>query len=319
MARYILRRILISIPILLGITFITYVIINAAPGDPVMMMIDLSQEYTEYDLELMRASLGLDKPLGVRYVLWLKELMRGNLGYSIVTSEPVLDRIKDRMPASLELIGAGFILSLCIGIPLGVLSAVKQYSWIDYVATSLTFAALCIPTFFLGLGAIYVFSLKLDLTPTAGMYTLGVPFSLGDHLRHLISPALVLAAGYSATILRYTRSSMLETLGQDYVRTARAKGLKERRVIYGHALVNGLIPVITIVGMTIARGLVAGAMITETIFQWPGMGMLGINAIPQRDYPVLMGVNLVIAIVVLAGNLITDIAYAVVDPRIRYD
>ena len=210
------------------------------------------------------------------------------------------------------------MMSFVLGIPMGVVSAVRQYSWLDYATAVTAFSFVSVPSFFIGLGMISLFSLKLNLLPTAGMETLGASFSLTDRLRHLVMPGVVLGLGFTADIMRYTRASMLEVLGQDYVRTARAKGLGEGRVVFQHALPNGLIPVVTVIGLNVSSRLLAGAVITEAIFQWPGMGLLSIEAIHQRDYPVLMGINLTAAVIVLFGNLCTDVAYAVIDPRIRY-
>ena len=320
MLRYVIRCLLLSVPILLGITALTYVIINAAPGDPVSMMMDPSVEValSDADVAEIKKSLGLDKPLPVRYVLWLKELGEGNLGYSVRTGEPVLNRIQRRLGPTLQLMGAALMMSFVLGIPMGVVSAVRQYSWLDYATAVTAFSFVSVPSFFMGLGMISLFSLKLNLLPTAGMETLGASFSLTDRLRHLVMPGVVLGLGFTADIMRYTRASMLEVLGQDYVRTARAKGLGEAHVVFQHALPNGLIPVVTVIGLNVSSRLLAGAVITEAIFQWPGMGLLSIEAIHQRDYPVLMGINLTAAVIVLLGNLCTDVAYAVIDPRIRY-
>lgn len=315
MAQYILRRLLISVPILLGITMITYVIINAAPGDPVTIFIEpgASAEAAYY----RKIALGLDKPVPVRYALWLKQVLHGDLGYSILTGRPVTERVGQRLGASLQLMIASLVISLVIAIPLGILSAVKQYSLLDYLATAFAFGAVSSPGFFLGLGMIFVFSLKLRWLPTSGMFTIGAPFSVADRLRHILMPAFVLGLANTAALTRYTRSSMLEVIHQEYITTARAKGLSERLILYRHALRNALIPVITVIGLSLPS-LLGGSVIIENIFQWPGMGMLSIEAIWQRDYPVLMGINLVAAISVLLANLITDVIYGFIDPRIKY-
>jgi len=317
MHRYILRRLLTAVPIVLGITLMTFLIINAAPGDPVDLMVDPMSGATRESIQGRREALGLNKPLLVRYVLWLKEAGQGNLGYSLVNQQPVLSRIAHRLLPTIQLTGSALMLGILVGIPLGVMSAVRQHSLLDHLATLLAFLGVSSPTFFLGMGAIYLFSLRLDLFPTAGMQSLGSTFSLSDRLHHLVLPALVLSLNTAASLMRHTRSCMLDVIRQDYVRAARAKGLTERRVLLKHALQNALLPVITILGLNVPR-LFAGAVITEQIFQWPGIGMLTIQAVASRDYPVLMGVNFFTAILVFVGSLLADICYSFADPRIVY-
>ena len=229
----------------------------------------------------------------------------------------MLERVGERLIGTLQLMLVALTISVLVGIPLGVVAAVRRGSWLDWSSATGSFLAASVPTFFVGLGLIYVLSLKVDIFPTGGMDTIGRPFSIADRLWHVALPAFVLSLAHIGELLRYTRGSLLEVLGQDYVRTARAKGLSSVRVVGGHALSNALLPVITIVGLTIPQ-LLGGTLITETIFQWPGLGSLSIEAIRQRDYPVLMGVTIVSAVAVLVVNLVTDIAYAAVDPRIRY-
>jgi peptide/nickel transport system permease protein len=319
MMRYVARRILLMVPLLLGVTVLSYALITLAPGDPVSMLVNpevggVSQE----DLLARKRELGLDDPVPVRYLRWLGEAARGNLGYSIANRKPVLERVGERLGGTLQLMFAALALSTVVGVPLGVLTAVRRASWLDHLSSAGAFLAAAVPTFFIGLGLIYLLSLKLDVFPTGGMDTVGRPFSLVDRLWHLALPALVLSLVHIAELLRYTRGSMLEVLDQDYVRTATAKGLARTHVLYGHALRNALLPVITVIGLTIPQ-LLGGTLITETVFQWPGMGSLSIEAIRQRDYPVLMGVMLVSSVAVLIVNLVTDVVYAVVDPRIRYE
>jgi peptide/nickel transport system permease protein len=317
MHRYIIQRLLTSIPIVLGITFVTFLIINAAPGDPVDLMVNPMAGVSPEAVEARREALGLNQPLLVRYVLWLKEVARGNLGYSLVNREPVLDRIARRLWPTIQLMGTALLLGVIIGVPLGVLSAIRRYSFLDHFATVMAFLGVSSPSFFLGLGAIYLLSLKLDLLPTAGMQTLGADYDLLDRLHHLILPALVLSVGTTASLMRYTRSSMLEVIAQDYITTARGKGLRERTIVVRHALRNALLPVITILGLSLAT-IFGGAVITEQIFQWPGIGMLTIQSVTARDYPVLMGLTFFTAILVFVGNLLADIAYSFADPRIAY-
>jgi len=291
---------------------------NLMPGDPITAYISpevLAQAGPEY-IEIRREQLGLNKPVIVRYFIWLNELVHGNMGYSVQNGEPVLSRIKERIGATFELTGTALLLAILIGIPIGIISAVKQYSIFDSLVTLFSFTAVSIPVFFLGLGLIYVFALQLNLLPTGGLATIGSS-SLLDKLSHLIMPAFVLATFNIAQFTRYTRSSILDELRQDYVRTARAKGVKEFRVLFYHVLRNGMIPLITVVALQIPL-LFGGAVITEQVFSWPGMGRLALEAIMQRDYPLLMGITTVIAILVLIANLLADILYAIVDPRIRY-
>jgi len=316
MHRYLLRRILISLPILLGITVLCYFILSLTPGDAVSMLI--SPSLTTADIEIKRRALGLDQPAYVRYLRWLNELAHGNLGYSFSSGAPVTKRIGERILPTLTLTVSALLVSYVIAVPIGMLAAARRYTWIDYVSTFLAFLGISLPTFFLGLAGIYIFALRLRWLPVGGTMTLGGTGGLIDSLHHLILPALVLAGAGGGALTRYVRSSMLEVLGQDYVRTARSKGLAERIVLRRHALRNALIPVVTLAGLQIPA-LLAGAVITEQIFEWPGMGRLTIEAINQRDYPVLMGITLIAAVLVAAGNLLADIAYSVIDPRIRYE
>lgn len=315
MHRYLARRLLIMVPILLGITVVSYLIMALTPGDPVQMMI--SPSMSREDMEIRRRALGLDQPVHVRYLKWLGEVARGNLGYSFSSGAPVTRRVGERLVPTLKLAGTALLLSYLIGIPVGVIAATRRYSTADYLATVLTFLGISLPTFFLGLAGIYVFSLRLRWLPVGGTMTLGGEGGFLDGLLHLILPASVLAVAGAGAVTRYVRSSMLEVLGQDFVRTARAKGLAEALVLRRHALRNALIPVITIAGLQVPA-LLAGAVITEQVFEWPGMGRLTIEAINQRDYPVMMAITLITALLVAAGNLLADVAYAVADPRIHY-
>ncbi|MDR7542868.1 MAG: ABC transporter permease [Armatimonadota bacterium] len=316
MQRYLVRRLLITIPILLGITVMSYFIMTLTPGDPVRMLVDPSM--SEADVEIRRRALGLDQPVYIRYVKWLNELAHGNLGYSFTTGAPVAARVGERIMPTLKLTVTALALSYLIAVPVGVLVAYRRYTWIDYVATFLAFLGISLPTFFLGLAGIYVFALRVRWLPVGGTMTLGGDGGFLDAVHHLILPASVLAVAGAGALTRYVRSSMLEVLGQDYVRTARAKGLVEAVVLRKHALRNALIPVITLAGLQLPA-LLAGAVITEQVFEWPGMGRLTIEAINQRDYPVLMGITLITALLVLAGNLLADLTYSLVDPRIRYE
>ena len=319
MSKYILRRLGISIFVLFGITMLVFTFINVAPGDPVSSMIDPTLgDFSAERMAQERAKMGLDQPLPIRYVLWLKEILHGNLGYSMITKKPVAGLVVHRLWATLRLTFTALIVSVVVGISIGILSAIKQYSWMDYLATFLSFAAVSIPGFFLSLGLIYVLALKLKWLPTSGMFTLGQPSSLWDYIRHMLMPVTVLGVGSAAPLVRYARSSMLETMRQEYVNTARAKGQRERWVILKHAFPNALIPLITVIGLRLP-GLFGGSVIVEQIFHWQGMGTLAIWAVTNRDYTLLMGLNLISGILVLSANLLADISYAVVDPRVRYD
>jgi peptide/nickel transport system permease protein len=309
-----LRRAAITIPVLLGVTLITYALINAAPGNAVTMLADPLA--TEENRRAMEHALGLDAPIWVRYVLWLGQILTGNFGYSYVSNQPVLPLMLSHLPATLELMAAALLIAYVVGIPLGVFVAVRQYSWYDYVTTFFAFVGISTPSFFLGLVLIYVFALQLNWLPPSGQYTLGGSRSLGDLLTHLVMPAAILALNYLAITVRYVRGSVLEVLGQDYVRTARSKGLRERLVLYRHALRNALLPIITLAGLQVPS-LFAGAVITEQVFAWPGMGQFAIQAIGARDYPVLMSVTFVSATLVVVGNLVADLLYGVADPRVR--
>jgi peptide/nickel transport system permease protein len=313
---YIIRRLLITIPIIFGVTIINFLIINMAPGNPVEMMIDpnLSQE----DIEARKDALGLNAPLYVQYFSWLMNLLKGDLGFSMSTFEPVTQIISERLGPTILLMGTALFIGLLIAIPLGIISATKQYSKLDYFVTGGAFMGISIPNFFLGLGLIYIVSLQLNLLPTGGMVTLGGDNGLADRILHLILPSVVLGIGIAGKKIRYVRSSVLETLGQDYLRTARAKGLREFIVINKHGLRNALIPIITVIGLEIPL-LLGGAVIIEQIFQWPGIGQLTISSIMSRDYPTLMGLNLLAAVIVVSANLLTDIVYSLVDPRIKYE
>ncbi len=313
---YLLRRLLITLPILLGITVLSYLILSLTPGDAVQMLINPSMSAA--DVEIKRHALGLDQPAYIRYMKWLNELAHGNLGYSFSSGAPVARRIGERIIPTLTLTVTALVVSYLIAIPIGMMAATRRYSWVDYLATFFAFLGISLPTFFLGLAGIYIFALRVRWLPVGGTMTLGGEGGLLDGLHHLILPATVLAVAGAGALTRYVRSSMLEVLGQEYVRTARAKGLAEIIVLRRHALRNALIPVVTLAGLQIPA-LLAGAVITEQVFEWPGMGRLTIEAINQRDYPVLMGITLIAAVLVAAGNLLADIAYSVIDPRIRYE
>lgn len=318
MQRYIIRRLLVSVPIMLGITLMVFLMINLAPGDPILAMVDPeSKSYTQEDLAFLRRQYGLDRPLPVRYVVWLRELLRGNMGKSYSYGEPVTELIARRMPPTLQLMGTAILLAFTIGTSVGIFTAVKQYSVADFVLTPLAYVWVSAPGFFAALTAIYLFSIRWKMFPTGGYSSAGATSQLADLLQHLVLPAVVLGLEMSASIARYTRSSVLEILRQDYMTVARAKGLTELSVMLRHGLPNALIPILTILGLRIPH-LFGGSVIIESVFNWPGIGSAGLQAVNNRDYSVVMGFALVGATSVLVANLLTDISYALVDPRIRY-
>jgi peptide/nickel transport system permease protein len=316
MFTYIVRRVLIALPVLIGITIITYTAYSLAPGNPIDAMIDPKLAISPEALLARKRALGLDQPIPVRYLIWLREAAQGNFGYSYRTNTPVFDRIAERLPATLQLTVTAFAIAIALGVPLGVLSAVRQYSRLDVSLTFLALSGISVPTFFVGLVAIWLFSLKLRLLPSFGMVDLDASNPLLSRLQHLILPACVLGFEGVAGFLRYTRSSMLDVLGQDFMRTARAKGLVRWKAVLKHGVRNALLSVITLIGLRLP-GLIGGAFIIESIFAWPGMGQMAIAAVVQRDYPILMGLTLVSSTLILLSSLVTDVVYVLVDPRIK--
>jgi peptide/nickel transport system permease protein len=318
MGRYILRRLLIAIPILIAITLIVFSLQQLSPGDPLNAYLPPDFPVSEETKEAMRRQLGLDKPFFTRYGYWLKETLQGNLGTSIRTHESVVDAIKDRVGATLILMVTAITIGTALGVIFGVVAAVRQYSILDGILTVFAFLGISTPVYLTGLLALYIFALRLGWFPAGGYSTPGQPFSISDRLEHLILPASIIAVNYIAQTMRYTRSAMLEVLGQDYVRTARAKGLNERVVVARHAFRNALLPIVTLIGASVPA-LIGGAVFIESIFGWPGVGRLLLSGVEARDYPVIIGVTFVLAIVTLLANLATDVIYAFVDPRIRLD
>lgn len=318
MGQVVLNRMLITIPVLIGVTLLSYILVSLAPGDAVTAFIDpvTRAELGEEWVDMRREQLGLNDPVFVRYFIWLGEMAQGNLGFSLINGQPVSEQILDRLGPTSLLMGSAILIGTVIGVPLGILSAVRQYSVLDYITTIGGFLTISTPSFFLGLGLVYLFAVRWGVFPSSGMRTLGQEDSTSDLIRHMILPVTVLAMAQTPLMMRYARSTMLEVLRQDYMTTARAKGLRERIVLTAHAFRNALIPMITVIGLSLPE-LLSGAVITETIFQWPGMGTLAVRAVTSRDYPVILGVILVTATLVLLSNLLADILYAVADPRIR--
>jgi peptide/nickel transport system permease protein len=317
---YILRRVLIAFPVLLGITIASFIALSLAPGDPLTARMDptvLAQlQRNPQLLEERRHELGLDQPVPVRYVIWLSGALQGDLGYSIQSHRPISEEIAKRIPPTLALMSVAILIAVLVGIPLGILAALRPYSKADYGMTTVTLALSSVPTFVLGLAAIYIFAVWLDVLPSGGMQTLGRPNSVIDFASHLFLPAMVLGLASAAPLLRYTRASMLEALNGEYVVAARAKGLTPNTVVVRHAFRNSLIPIITVLGLLLPE-LVAGAVITEQIFAWPGMGQLAVRAASDRDPALMMGVVLIIGTAVLVTNILVDITYARADPRIH--
>ena len=313
MGKYIIKRILIAIPVLIGITIIDYAIMCLA-GSPLQML--QGPRISQAAVAAKEIALGLDKPFYVQYFVWLKQLLHGNMGYSIKSYQAVSEMIASHLGPTLLLMGVSLLVSLLMAVPAGIYSAIKQYSAGDYTVVTLSFLGSSVPGFFLSLLLIYLFTVKLGWLPSSGMTTLGTAGGAGDVVKHMVMPVLVLATSMAGTNIRYIRSAMLEILQQDYLRTAKAKGIGRFLVINKHALRNALIPIITVIGMEIPV-LFGGQVIIEQVFSWPGLGLMTMSAITNRDYPVIMGVCLLSAIVVLAANLITDILYALADPTIQ--
>ena len=315
MSAFLLRRAGQSIVLLVLVTAIAFGLMRLAPGGPESVYA-LSPGMRAEDLARIRASFGLDQPIPVQYVKWAHGMFTGDWGRSYRDSRPVRDVILDRIPATLELTITALAFAVIVGVSLGVLGALRPHSLPDYLATIGAMLALSIPTFWFGLMVIFIFAVRLDWIPSGGRETMGADFSWADRLHHLVAPALVLGLVLVATWSRYTRASMLETINQDYVRTARAKGIAEKGVIWTHAFRNALAPLITLAGLQVPF-LFSGALVTESVFTWPGMGRLFVDSLGYRDYPVLMGVLVITAMLVIGSNLVADLIIAVVDPRVR--
>lgn len=317
MTAYVVRRSLQMIPMILGVTVVIFVIIQAAPGGPEAALLESGRFIDPQVIENYRQRLGVDQPLHVQYVRWLGAALQGDLGVSFSSTRPVAAMIWERLPATLELMGVSFLLAAVVAVGLGILSAVRQYSAFDHLATGFSFLGLAMPVFWFALILQLVFGVWLGWLPVAGTETVG-DTSLGDHLAHLVLPATVLSFRYIAGWSRYLRSSLLSVLRADYVRTARAKGLPGRVVIGVHAVRNALLPLVSIMALNLA-GMFSGAVITETIFAWPGIGRMFVQAMFSRDYPLLMGILLLGSVMVIVFNLVADVLYGILDPRIRYD
>ncbi|MCL6444378.1 MAG: ABC transporter permease [Alicyclobacillus sp.] len=317
MARYVLQRILEAIPLLFLVTIVTYFMMSITPGGPLAVYLH-NPKVTPQQIHILEHQLGLDKPWYVQYFRWLWSLLQGHWGYSYFTGEPVLQMIGERLPNTLLLMFSAFILSFGLGLPLGIYVARHQYSFQDHALSLFSFFAWAMPSFFFGVILQTVFAVDLHWLPVSGMWSLTGPHTFGDLIRHLILPSCVLGIGSLAGWSRFMRSGILEVIRQDFIRTARAKGLSERVVIFKHALRNALLPIITIIGLDLP-GFFGGAVITEQIFSWPGLGRLFLDSLNERDYPVQMAGLLIGAILIVLGNLLADLAYGIFDPRIQYD
>jgi peptide/nickel transport system permease protein len=317
MLQYSFQRLLVGAGMLLALSMLIFILLRLTPGDPIDAYIDPNIPMSPQQLAQLRSQLGLDKPLPVQYLAWLQQAISGNLGYSIKRQDqPVLGLVLSRIGPTILLMGSALLIAIVTGIVTGVISAVRRNTSVDLAFSVFALVGISSPAFLSALIGLYIFAVRLKLAPSGGMLTPGTAFSIGDLLHHLILPAALLSIAQAALIMRYMRSSLLEVLNQDYVRTARAKGVKEFWVIAKHALRNALLPVVTVIGSTIGLA-IGGAIFIESVFNWPGMGLLLVNAVETRDYPVIMGATLIIGACVIVVNLLTDITYAVIDPRIK--
>ncbi len=319
MAAYFIRRLLIAIPVLIGITVAAFVVLSAAPGDPVLARLDpeVLSRLTPADIEARRKDLGLDQPIPIRYLRWLGDVVQGNLGYSIVSGRPIADEVAGRLGPSLTLMFVAAAITILVGVPAGVLSAIHQYGRTDYALSGLTIFLVSTPAFLLALVALYLFGVTLKVLPVGELFTFGKEDDIIDRAAHVVMPAMILGLANAALLTRYTRASMLDVLNGDHITTARAKGLANRTVMIRHGLRNALIPIITVLAILLPE-LIAGAIITETIFNWPGLGQLSVRAARDRDPALMMGVVLVVGMFTVIASIVADFAYSVVDPRIRY-
>ena len=312
---YVLKRLGFAALMLVGVSMILFALMRAAPGGPEAVLV--GGEFSAEAAAQIRQRLGLDRPLALQYATWAAAAVRGDLGRSFKTGDPVAALIAERVGPTLQLTGGALLFAVVVAIPLGVLAAVRRGTAWDTLGSAVSLFGVSFPSFWLGVMLILLFSEALPLLPPSGLAEYGREHDLLSRVRHAILPTLTLGLIQMAAVMRFTRSSLLEALRQDYVRTARAKGLADGRVVWRHALRNALIPVVTVIGLSLPT-LVGGAVLTETVFAWPGLGRLAVGAVFERDYPVIMGVNLIVAVGVIAANLVTDIAYCLIDPRISY-
>jgi len=315
MLAYIGRRIVQAIPLLVGVSIIGFGLMHLAPGGP-LAVYTLNPTITIQDIERIKVIFGLDQPVHIQYLKWATGMFSGNWGYTFFGGRPVLGVIVERLPATFLLMGSALSIAIMLGLAVGMVGAARRYSIYDYLATTGALVALSFPTFWFGLMAIFIFAVHLGWLPSGGMYNLGEEGNIVDLLRHLALPTLVLALVITATYSRYARSAFLEVLHQDYMRTARAKGLRPRERLFRHALPNAVKPLITLLGTDLPM-LFSGALVTESIFGWPGMGRLFVDALTMKEYPILMGLVMFTAFFVIIGNLLADVLIALLDPRVR--
>ena len=316
MARFIIRRLIQAMLTLLGITMLTFALVRLAPGDPVSLMLAGSGELAADDIAALRAAYGVDEPIPSQYLRWLGKLAQGDLGYSLLSRRPVSQMIGAALPNTLQLSGLALLVALLVGVPLGVVAALRRGSWLDQVIRVLSVGGHAIPPFWLGLLFILTLSVQFRLFPVGGMVSIGASeWDLGDRLAHLVGPVLTLSLAGIANYTRYLRTEVLDALAQDHVRTARSKGLREQTVVLAHVLRNSLTPVVTALGGVLAA-LVSGALVVEQVFAWPGMGRLAFEAARGKDYPVIMGVVVLTSALLLTSYLVRDILYGIVDPRV---
>ena len=312
---YVARRLLLAVPVLVGVSLLVFAVMHLSPGDPAAIM--LGAQATREDVERLHRDLGLDRALPVQYARWMGRVLQGDLGRSIPLGREVLPEVLVRFKATLILTGGALLVALVIGVPAGIVSATRQYTWLDRLSMGIAVTGVSLPVFWTGIMLIIVFSLTLRWLPSAGMFS---PYGggFGDLLWHLVMPAVTLGTASAAALARMTRSAVLEIVRQDFVRSARAKGLGERAVVGRHVLKNALNPIVTVLGIQVGT-LLGGAILTETVFSWPGLGSMMVRAIQARDYPLVQGGVLLIATTFVVVNLLVDLLYAVFDPRIRYE
>jgi peptide/nickel transport system permease protein len=316
-ATYIVRRLLVSIPVFFGITIIVFTFTALAPGNLADALIRPEMANDPAARQAIIEQYGLDQPLHIRYVRWLVNAAQGELGYRPKDGQPVATEVARGFTASLLLTGSALVIGLLVGVPLGVLSAVRQYSKLDFLLTGITFLGISLPSFLLAIGGLWLLGLQFRIVPIAGMSTVGKESDIVDFLRHLALPVAILGFGYMAIFMRYTRASMLDVANSEFVTTARSKGLSNGLVLRRHTFRNAVIPVITLLGLSIPE-VVGAAVVTESVFSWPGLGLMMTDGVASRDFLTIMGVTVLLAVVVLIANLLADIAYAYADPRIRY-
>ncbi|MFF2480741.1 ABC transporter permease [Paenibacillus sp. NPDC058071] len=314
MTEFIIRRVLQSVLVLFLITIVTFSLIHLAPGGPFQIM--LAPGLSPEAFQTQAHNMGLDKSVPEQYIKWIGNFLKGDLGTTFKNNKPVADLLWPTVKNTVVLMGSAWILTLLIAIPWGIYNSTREYSLSDQTASFISYLGFAMPTFWFGIILQQIFAIKLDWLPLSDMYTMGNEGQIGDLLQHLVLPVSVLTLGFLAAYVKYSRSSMMEVLHQDYIRTARAKGVREGKVIYKHALRNALIPIITIIALDLPM-LVAGAALTESVFNWPGMGRMFVEYAVAREYNVLMAITMITAVIVIIGNLIADLLYAVVDPRVQ--